>query len=261
MLLAGLVAAAGVAAYAEPAAHQEVVRRSLAPAAAPEQVGFDSARLKRLDDYVAGSVADGKLVGATTLLARHGKIVAFNTYGRKSLGGEPVARDTIFRIYSMTKPITGVAMMILFEEGKFRLDDPVTDHIPGFKALKVMTDVDAAGNPILVDMNRPPTMRELMSHTAGFGYGLSADSPADRIYRAQAVLNADSMDQFAERAAKVPLLFQPGSSFNYSLSVDIQGYLVEKLSGRKFGAFLEERIFRPPLGSTGCARSAGAARR
>jgi CubicO group peptidase (beta-lactamase class C family) len=233
------------AAPAEAPAARLPAPRSLAFAAKPEEVGFDSARLKRLKDYVAASVADGKLAGATTLVARKGRIVAFDTYGRRSVGGEPVTRDTIFRIYSMTKPVTGVALMMLLEEGKFRLDDPVTMHIPEFKDLKVAASFDADGRPVLEEMKRPPTIRELMSHSAGFGYGLSASSPADKVYRDIDPLNAPSMAEFIARSARLPLLFPPGTRYQYSLSVDIQGYLVEKLSEQPFGKFLEERIFRP----------------
>jgi CubicO group peptidase (beta-lactamase class C family) len=218
---------------------------SLTAASSPEAVGFDSTRLKRLDDYVARYVDNGTFAGATTLLARHGEVVSFNTYGRQSVGGRPMTKDTIFRIYSMTKPVTGVAMMMLLEEGKFRLDDPVTMHIPAFRGLKVIAGWDPQGRPILEDAKRAPTMRELMNHTAGFGYGLSPDAPADKLYRENGALSAASMAQFIERASRLPLLFQPGTSFHYSLSVDIQGYLVEKLSGQPFGRFLEDRIFRP----------------
>jgi CubicO group peptidase (beta-lactamase class C family) len=210
-----------------------------------EQVGFDSQRLKRLDDYVEAFVRSGKVAGMTTLLARHGKIVQLKTYGHKAIGGAPMTEDTIFRIYSMTKPITGVAMMMLFEEGKFRLDDPVTRYLPELKNLKVATGFDAAGQPILEAMKKPPTMRQLMAHTAGFGYGLSADSPADKAYRATEVMNSNSMEQFIDRVATLPLLYQPGTSFQYSLSVDIQGALVERLSGQKLGQFFQQRIFAP----------------
>jgi CubicO group peptidase (beta-lactamase class C family) len=224
---------------------QATARPALTAAASPEEEGFESARLKRLHDYVGRYVENGTFAGATTLLARHGKIVAFDTFGRQSVGGPAMTKDIIFRIYSMTKPVTGVALMMLLEEGRFRLDDPVTMHIPEFKGLKVIAGWDSDGKPILEDMKRPPTMRELMSHTAGFGYGLSPDSPADRLYREIDPLNAKGMDGFIARAARLPLLYQPGSDFHYSLSVDIQGYLVEKLSGQPFGRFLEERIFRP----------------
>ncbi|QIK78806.1 beta-lactamase family protein [Sphingomonas piscis] len=218
---------------------------SLTTAAAPEEAGFDSQRLRRLRDYVGAMVDKGVFAGATTLLARRGKIVTFDTFGRQEVGGTPMRRDTIFRIYSMTKPITGVALMMLFEEGKFRLDDPISMHLPEFKDLKVITGFDGAGRPILEDAKRPPTIRELMDHNAGYGYGLSADSPTDKLYRANAALVAPSMDEFVRRASRLPLIFQPGSDYSYSLSVDIQGALVAKLSGRRFGDFLEQRLFRP----------------
>lgn len=233
------------AAPAEAPSARVSAPRTLSFAARPEEVGFDSKRLQRLGDYVEKTVANGKLAGATVLVARKGKIVAFDAYGRRTVGGAPVTRDTIFRIYSMTKPVTGVALMMLLEEGKFRLDDPVTMHIPEFKDLKVATSFDTEGRPVLEEMKRPPTVRELMSHSAGFGYGLSGGSPADDLYRSIDPLNAGSMAEFAERTARLPLLFQPGTRYQYSLSVDIQGYLVEKLSGQPFGKFLEERIFKP----------------
>jgi CubicO group peptidase (beta-lactamase class C family) len=217
----------------------------LPAAATPEAVGFDAARLKRLDDYMAGVVASGRVPGMTTLLMRHGKVVEFKTYGKASLEtGAPMTKDSIFRVYSMSKPITGVAMMILFEEGKWRLDDPVTRYVPEFKDLKVMT-MDAAGNTVLEPMRRPPTMREIMSHTAGFGYGLGDTHPVDRMYRDKRVLAANGLQEMIDRTAQIPLKFQPGTDWSYSNAVDIQGYIVEKLSGEPFGKFLEERIFRP----------------
>jgi len=139
-------------------------------ASSPEAVGFSSVRLQRLDAAMAQPVSDGRVVGLQYLLARHGQIVATNTYGKMSLAsGQLMQGNAIFRIFSMTKPITGVAMMILFEEGKWRLDDPVTKFLPELKDLKVWKGVDAQGKPILEPVKRPPTMRELMSHTAGFG--------------------------------------------------------------------------------------------
>jgi len=239
-----VLASPAVEAHPKPPVEQ-FTPRPLTLATSPEEVGFDSQRLKRLDDYVRRYVADDKLAGMTTLLARKGKIVQFNAYGQQALGGPAMRGDTIFRIYSMTKPITGVALMMLFEEGKFRLDDPISMHMPEFAKLKVITGWDAAGKPVLEDAKRPPTIRELMSHSAGYGYGLSADTPADKIYRANAALIAPSMDEFVRRASRLPLIFQPGTDYNYSLSVDIQGALVERLSGQRFGDFLERRIFRP----------------
>ncbi|MFL6735265.1 MAG: serine hydrolase domain-containing protein [Sphingomicrobium sp.] len=246
LLLLTTVGGSG-AAYAELPALQypRFVSHPLVPASRAEDVGFDSQRLRKMEDYVQKFVDDGKFAGLTTLVARHGKIVESKTYGRMSVGGPPMRADTIFRIYSMTKPVTGVALMILLEEGKFRLDDPITRFLPEFKDLKVMTGVDESGDPVLEDAKRPPTIRELMSHTAGYGYGLSADSPADKVYRANAALQAPNMDEFIRRASKLPLVYQPGTSFQYSIAVDIQGALVERISGQKFGDFLQQRIFGP----------------
>ena len=143
---------------------------ALMPAPNPEALGFDASRLAKLDAYMAKAVADGRVAGMSTLLARHGQVVAQKAYGVQSLAtGAPITRDTIFRLYSMSKPITGVAMMMLFEDGRWQLDDPVTKFVPEFKTLKVMAGTDNH----LEDLKRPPTMRELMSHTAGFGYGLA----------------------------------------------------------------------------------------
>jgi CubicO group peptidase (beta-lactamase class C family) len=240
-------AGAGYAQAAKkPTSAARAAAGALQPAASPESVGFDSARLAKLDAYMKSVVAEGRVAGMTTLLARHGKVVSFNTYGKQSLAtGQPMSRDAIFRIYSMTKPITGVAMMILFEEGKWRLDDPVTRYIPEFKNLRVMTGTDGNGQPILANASRPPTMREIMSHTAGFGYGLQDEHPVDKLYRERQVLGASSLKEMVDRTATIPLIYQPGTSWRYSSSVDIQGYIVEKISGQRFGEFLEQRIFRP----------------
>ena len=216
------------------------------PNASPESVGFDSARLKKLDDYMAGAVAQGRVAGMTTLLARHGKIVEFKNYGQADLAAQrPMNKDAIFRIYSMTKPIVGVAMMMLFEEGKWQLDDPVTKFIPEFKNLRVMTGPDAQGRMMTEPARRPPTMREVMSHTAGFGYGLDDANPVDRMYREKAALGATSQQQMIERIAELPLKYQPGTNWAYSIAVDVQGAIIEKLSGKSLGAFLDERIFKP----------------
>jgi CubicO group peptidase (beta-lactamase class C family) len=176
----------------------------------------------------------------------HGKVVQFKTYGKKSLAtGAPMTEDTIFRIYSMTKPITGVALMILFEEGRWRLDDPVTRYIPEFKTLRVVKAVNPDGTMVLEDMKRPPTMREIMSHTAGFGYGLQDEHPVDKMYREKRVLGANGLKDMIDRTATIPLVYQPGTSWRYSSAVDIQGYIVEKLTGKTLGQFMQERIFKP----------------
>jgi len=219
---------------------------SLASAAGPESVGFDSERLKKLDAAMAKAVANGEVVGMQTLLARHGKIVTTNTYGKMSAAGaEAMRKDALFRIYSMSKPITGVAMMILFEDGKWALDDPVTRYIPEFKDLKVWKGNEADGRPMLEPARRPPTMRELMSHTAGFGYGLSDAHPVDRMFQERKVLTSNGLKDMTSKVAGIPLLFQPGERWSYSIAVDLQGYIIEKLSGETLGQFLENHIFRP----------------
>src|SRR5437899_3027408 len=249
---------------AKPSAAKPAASATLAPAASPESLGFDSARLKRLDEAMAKVVADGRVPGMTTLLARHGKVVEFNTYGQTALqGGKPMPKDEIFRIYPMSKPLTGVAMMILFEEGKWRLDDPVTRYVPEFKNLKVMVNADKDGKITSVeDMKRPPTMREIMSHTAGFGYGLGDKHPVDKLYREKKVLEATGLKQMIDRTAEIPLMYQPGTDWSYSSAVDIQGYIVEKLSGESLGQFLQEHVFGPlKMKDTGFSTGPGKAGR
>jgi CubicO group peptidase (beta-lactamase class C family) len=246
LLVAGTCAAADAPAAAKPVANATAVR-DLSATTSPEAVGFDSQRLKSLDDYMAKVVSDGRVAGMTTLLARHGKVVEFKTYGKASLAtGQAMPKDEIFRVYSMSKPLTGVAMMILFEQGKWRLDDPVTRYVPEFKNLKVMVEADKDGKITKVeDMKRPPTMREIMSHTAGFGYGLGDRHPVDKLYREKKVLASNGLQEMIDRTATIPLMYQPGTSWSYSSAVDIQGYIVQKLSGKPFGQFLQENVFGP----------------
>ena len=176
-------------------------------------------------------VDDAKLAGVTTLVARHGKVVYLDAYGVQDLATrKPVTKDTIFRLASMTKPIVGVAMMMLWEQGKWTLDDPVAKHIPEFSGLKVATPNGE------VPQARPMTMRQLMSHTAGFdvtaGY-------------AKAGLRDSDLQGMIDKLAKLPLSTQPGTDWQYGPSVDIQGYIVEKLSGQPLDVFLRTKIFDP----------------
>jgi len=219
---------------------------ALSPAPSAEALGFDAQRLARLDTYMSKTASDGRVAGIMYLLARHGQVVDEKSYGVRSLAtGAPMSRDTIFRFYSMSKPITGVAMMMLFEEGRWRLDEPITDFIPEFRSLKVMTGKNADGTLALEAVKRPPTMRHLMSHSAGFGYGLFDQDPVDKLYREKNVLGANGLADMIKRTADIPLMYQPGTRWSYSSAVDIQGYIVERLSGQKFGDFLQQRIFKP----------------
>jgi CubicO group peptidase (beta-lactamase class C family) len=201
------------------------------PLVSPESVGFSHDGLKALQQTMRGLVDEGKLAGVTTLVARHGNVVYLDAYGVQDLETKkPVASDTIFRIASMTKPIVGVAMMMLWEQGKWTLDDPVAKHIPEFATLKVATP---SGQ---VAQTTPMTMRQLMSHTAGFdvndGY-------------AKANLRDSDLQGMIDRLSTLPLAAQPGTDWRYGPSVDIQGYLVEKLSGQKLDVFLQTKIFEP----------------
>ncbi|MEZ5939536.1 MAG: serine hydrolase domain-containing protein [Hyphomonadaceae bacterium] len=214
----------------------------------PASVGFSAEGLAALDAQMAKSVADQDVAGMVTLLARHGKVAQFNAYGVQSgdpATGAPMTKDSLFRIYSMSKPITGVAMMQLYEEGKWQLDDPVTKYVPEFENLKLMTGVDENGAAIVANPSRAPTMREIMTHTAGFGYGLSGNDPVNTAFRDQAVLASGNLDELITKVADIPLLYDPGTRWSYSVSVDIQGYIVQKLSGQKLGEYMHDHIFKP----------------
>ena len=192
-----------------------------------------------------GLIDQKHLAGIVTLVARKGKVVQHKAYGMQDAEKQaPMKTDTIARIYSMTKPITGVAMMMLQEEGKWQPSDPIAKHIPQFANLKVFAG-EKDGSPILEAPAHPPTMGELMSHTAGFTYGLFGNTPVDMIYRKNNPLEAASLQEMIDRLSTMPLLYQPGTRWVYSVSVDIQGYLVEKLSGQTFPEFLRTRLFEP----------------
>jgi CubicO group peptidase (beta-lactamase class C family) len=212
----------------------------------PESVGFSSERLERLHALMQQVVDQKQLPGAVTLLARHGRVVDYRTYGmRDAASGAAMTRDTIFRAFSMTKPMTGVAMMLLYERGKWLPSDPISKYIPEFAQLKVCKGMDAAGNMILEDAIHPPTMQELMTHTAGFVYGFFGDTPVDKAYQKAGVMQSKSLQEFIEKLAKIPLAYQPGTKWVYSASMDIQGYIIEKLSGQALPDFMQDHIFKP----------------
>jgi CubicO group peptidase (beta-lactamase class C family) len=201
------------------------------PLAPPESVGFSATGLKAYENALHVLVDEGRLAGVTTLVARRGKVVTFDAYGFKDISAKtPMTKDVIFRIASMTKPIAGVAMMMLWEEGKWTLDDPVHKHIPEFANLKVKT---ATG---VVPQRHPMTMRELMSHTAGFDVSRGYDDAA---------LSAGNLQDMIDKLARLPLAAQPGTDWRYGPSVNIQGYIVEKLAGQPLDRFLAARIFEP----------------
>lgn len=207
------------------------------------QTAFTAEGLAALDARMKQAVDKDEVAGLEYALIKDGKVVAFNIFGNQSRGGPPMAEDTIFRIRSMTKPITGVAMMQLWEQGKWKPEDPVTKFLPELGNLKVATSSDNLDN--LVPANRAPTMNEVMTHTAGFGYGLSASNAVDRAFIADQPMEKKDLPALVKRVSEIPLLAQPGEKWSYSIAVDLQGAIVEKLSGKKFGDYLEQNIFAP----------------
>src|SRR3954452_15714289 len=222
----------------------------------PGEVGFDAARLARIDTHFRRYVDDGRLPGWLVLGARRGQIAHLSTYGMRDVeAGAPIELDTLFRVYSMTKPITSVAAMMLYEEGGFELKDPVSTFIPSFADTKVYRSGSAV-NPVLEPQVEPMRVWHLLTHTSGFTYGFHHATPVDAMYRAGGFewgnpLGED-LAQICDRFAAFPLLFQPGSEWNYGVSTDVLGRVVEVASGQTLDAFLEERIL-DPLGMTDTA--------
>lgn len=216
----------------------------LTPAA---EVGMSQKRLARLQSILKQMVDDGATAGIQVLVARDGKVVMHENFGVADIeSGEPLTDDSLFRVYSMTKPVTGVAMMLLYERGLISLGDPLSKHIPEFSDLKVYAGDDESGRPVLEEPRRAPTVDDLLRHTAGFTYGWFGDTYVDRQYVDVDVLDEDStLQEMIDKLAGIPLLYQPGTRWHYSVSVDIQGYLIEKLSGQDLETFLRENIFEP----------------
>ena len=212
----------------------------------PEAVGFSSERLERLHAYMKQVIDNKELSGMVTILARHGKVVDYWNYGQRDMAsGAPMSKDTIFRDFSMTKPVTGVAMMILYEQGKWLPSDPISKFIPEFANLKVYKGTDADGKMILVDPDHAPTIAELMSHTAGFTYGFFGNTPVDKMYRDANIFQSKNLKEFIDKVAAIPLTYQPGKGWTYSVSMDIEGYIVEKLSGQSLPDFMRDNIYKP----------------
>lgn len=217
------------------------------------EAGFSEEGIEALDAAMEKIVADQDVAGMVWLLAKDGEVATFETAGLARVDDQtPMQMDSLFRIYSMTKPVTGVALMILHEQGLWDFDDPVSKHVPELANLKIMSSYNDAGEMELVSPSRGPTMRELLNHSAGFGYGLSGNDPVNNKFRDTAVLASENLGELIEKVADIPLLFQPGEQWSYSVSVDIQGYIVQQLSGMKFGDFLQQNIFQPlAMGDTG----------
>lgn len=212
----------------------------------PESVGFSSERLERLHALMQQTVDRKELPGAVTILARHGKVIDYRVYGVKDIAsGAPLTKDAIFRAFSMTKPITAVAMLQLYEQGKWLPSDPISKFIPQFAHLKVFKGMAASGDMILEDPIHPPTMQELLTHTAGFTYGFFGNNVIDKEYQKAGVMQSKTLQEMIDKLAKIPLMYQPGTRWSYSASMDIQGYIVEKLSGQSLPDYFQEHIYKP----------------
>ncbi|HEV3505906.1 MAG TPA: serine hydrolase domain-containing protein [Actinomycetes bacterium] len=213
------------------------------------QAGFDAGRLARIDRHFAGYVDDGRLPGWLVLVGRHGKVVHLATCGQRDLeAGRPVETGTRFRIYSMTKPVTAVAAMQLYEEGAFALKDPVSAFIPAFADVRVYRDGPASG-PRTEPATRPVRLWHLLTHTAGLTYGFHYAHPVDEMYRAAGfewvAPEGRDLAECCDLWAGLPLLFEPGAEWNYSVASDVLGRVVEVVSGQPLDQVFQERIFGP----------------
>jgi CubicO group peptidase (beta-lactamase class C family) len=215
-------------------------------AADPSSAGFSAERLARIDRHMEAAVADGRMVGGEGLIARGGEVVYHATWGdRDREASLPATPDTLYRIYSMSKPITSVALLMLYEEGHFLLGDPVAKYLPELADLAVAEELDPNAPPATRPAARQPTIRDLLRHSAGFSYGIFGDTAVDRAYRNADLLQQATLQDFTELLGTLPLQFEPGTRWHYSVAVDVQGRLIEAISGKRFGAFLRERIFEP----------------
>lgn len=213
---------------------------------APELVGMSAERLKNIGIKLGQYVSEERVAGFVTLVARDSEVVHFEACGfRDAEQHLPMELDTIFRIYSMTKPITSIALMMLYEQGKFQLFEPVSRYIPAFGNTKVLAGYGYMG-PQLAAQNPPMTIHHLLTHTAGLSYGFFFDTPIDDMYR-NSIFRSEtaSLEEKILGIAELPLRFQPGSAWNYSVATDVCGYLVQVLADMPFEDFLKERIFEP----------------
>jgi CubicO group peptidase (beta-lactamase class C family) len=221
------------------------------PTAKPEQVGLSSERLDRITQTIRADVEKGRLPGAVVLIARKGRVAYFEAIGfRDKAASAPLQKDAIFRIYSMTKPFTSVAIMMLVEEGRIQLSDPVSKYLVQLTKLQVGVEKpDAAtGTPTLsfVPADREMTIQDLLRHTSGLTYGVFGKSPVKDLYtKGGADANDHTNTELVDKLAKLPLHYQPATTWEYSRSTDVLGRVVEVVAGTTLARFLEERIFQP----------------
>ena len=225
---------------ASPAAAQSL------PRVQPEEVGLSSDALARIAPALRAHTESGRLPGIVFAVARHGKLVQLDALGSMDIAGNvPMRTDAVFRIYSMTKAVTGAAVAQLVERGKIHLDDPVSKYIPAFADVRVFVG-GSATNPVLRAPTRPITIAHLLTHSAGLTYGAFGNTPVDSIYRSAGLLDPTrTIGQFADRIARLPLLSDPGTRWNYSMAMDVLGRVVEVASGKRFDRYLEDELFKP----------------
>ncbi len=200
---------------------------------------------ERIDATLKRFIDSGKIVGVSALIFEKGKEVYFNSFGLADReANRPMDRNTIVRIFSMTKPVTGVALMTLYEKGAFQLDEPLSKYAPEFADMKVYKGVDASGNLILEAAKRPITIRDITRHTAGFA-GMEIPALAKLVKEADYMNPANTLSEMAKKLAGLPLAFHPGDEWSYGPCVDVQAFLVERLSGKPFDQYIKEKIFDP----------------
>jgi CubicO group peptidase (beta-lactamase class C family) len=218
------------------------------PRATPEDVGLSSERLERISDVFSAYAEEGRLAGAVGMVIRHGRVAWTDSWGMRDVeADDPMETDDVFRIFSMSKPVTSVAVMMLYEEGRFFLDDPVSRYLPELGGLQV-ADHDASTGPDdirTVRATRQISIRDLLRHTSGLSYGTFSNTVVDQAYRASGLLEWSNLEELVAALGEQPLVWQPGTQWHYSLSTDVLGRLVEVLSGQPFDVFLRERIFEP----------------
>jgi CubicO group peptidase (beta-lactamase class C family) len=215
------------------------------PRTSPKAAGFDPARIEVLHQTVERFVDLGQHAGLITLLARDGKIVDFQTYGYRDVEKKlRMERDTICRMYSMSKIITCAATLVLFEEGKFNLDDPVAKYLPELKEMKVWTGGTQEA-PKVEPLKRPITLTHLLTHTSGLIYDFAGDDELTKLWRSAELWTGPGLTTFVAKLSKLPLKHQPGDAYTYGVNQDVLGAVIERVSGKTFGAFLQERIFDP----------------
>ncbi|WIM10101.1 serine hydrolase domain-containing protein [Enhydrobacter sp.] len=219
------------------------------PLVSPEQVGLSAARLARVSQWMKDWVDSGRLPGMVTCVMRKGELAFAEAYGKADVERNKAVRpDTIFRIYSMTKPLTSTAIMMLYEEGRFQLDDPISRFLPAFKSMRVFAG-GSRGKIESVPAEREITFRDLLTHTSGLTYGFMESNPVDALYRAKDGVDFQtaetSLAEVVDKLATFPLIAQPGKAWNYSVSTDVLGRLVEVIAGEPFEKYLVEKVIRP----------------